>query len=180
MPCLTGRRILLREYRREDLPCIRKWVNDESTTRYLSTLFWRAQSMTDSEDFLRRMMETSHNAYQFVIADREDERYIGQLDMFSVDWRLRCGKLGLVIGSREDRGKGVGTEALRLLERFAFLTLGLERLELEVHMENEAALRCYQKAGFRLEGVKRHAFFSNGAFCDVGVMGMLREELTAD
>lgn len=106
--------------------------------------------------------------YNFVIADRGDERYIGQLDMFQVDWRLRCGELGMVIGSASDRGQGLGREALELMKHFAFRTLGLERLEMEVHMENHAARKCYQKAGFVMEGVKRHAFFTDGRFCDVG------------
>ena len=72
-----------------------------------------------------------------------------------------------------------GAEALALMERFAFLTLGLERLELEVHMENASARRCYEKAGFLLEGVKRHAYFNDGRFSDVGVMSVLREEYGA-
>ena len=59
--------------------------------------------MVDSEEFLSRMLQSSHSAYNFVIADRGDERYIGQLDMFQVDWRLRCGDLGMVIGSASDR-----------------------------------------------------------------------------
>lgn len=101
---------------------------------------------------------------------------MGQMDMFRVDWRLRCGELGMVIASRENRGKGLGQEALALMKRFAFLTLGLERLELEVHMDNAAARRCYEKAGFLLEGVKRHAYFNDGRFSDVGVMSVLREE----
>ena len=76
-----------------------------------------------------------------------------------------------------DAEEGIGrTEALLLLERLAFLTLGLERLELEVRMDNAAARRCYERAGFQLEGVKRHAFFSDGAFCDVGIMSILRQE----
>lgn len=176
MPRVLGQRVMLREYKAEDIGDIRKWVNDASSTRYLSTRFWPAQTMVDSEEFLSRMLQSSHNAYNFVIADLQDERYIGQLDMFRVDWRLRCGELGMVIASESDRGHGIGCEALRLMQRFAFQTLGLERLELEVHMENAAARRCYEKAGFSLEGVKRHAFFTDGRFCDVGIMSILREE----
>ncbi len=176
MPRVTGERVMLREYRAEDIGDIRKWVNDPVTTRYLSTRFWPAQTMVDSEEFLSRMLQSSHNAYNFVIADLKDERYIGQLDMFRVDWRLRCGELGMVIGDAGDRGRGIGREALLLMQDFAFRTLGMERLELEVHMENQAARQCYQNAGFFLEGVKRHAFFSEGKFCDVGILSVLREE----
>ena len=176
MPRVLGERIMLREYKAEDFAEIRKWVNDEETVRYLSTRFWPAQTMVDTEEFLSRMLQSSHNAYNFVIADLEDESYIGQLDMFRVDWRLRQGELGRVIGDAQERGKGIGREALGLMQQFAFRTLGLERLELEVHMQNAAALRCYEKAGFTLEGVKRHAFFSDGQFCDVGMMSILRCE----
>ncbi len=176
MPRLLGQHIQLREYRADDLEAICQWVNDEATTRLLSTAYWPPQTLVDTEEFLQRMLQSSHNAFNFVIADREDGRYLGQLDLFTVDWRLRCGKLGMVIGSAENRGRGYGTEALLLLERLAFLTLGLERLELEVRMDNAAARRCYERAGFQLEGVKRHAFFAHGAFCDVGMMSILREE----
>lgn len=179
MPRLMGERIMLREYRSEDLHAIRSWVNDSQTTRYLSTRFWPPQTAVDSEEFLSRMLQSSHNAFHFVIADAADERYIGQLDMFRVDWRLRQGEIGMVIASRAERGQGIGQEALGLMQQFAFRTLGLERLELEVHMDNAAALACYRRAGFTLEGVKRHAFFSDGHFADVGVMSVLREEYEA-
>ena len=98
MPRLLGERIQLREYQADDLESICQWVNDESTTCFLSTAYWPPQTMVDTEEFLQRMLQSSHNAFNFVIADRESGRYLGQLDMFTVDWRLRCGKLGMVIG----------------------------------------------------------------------------------
>ena len=179
MPRLIGQRIMLREYRAEDLHSIRKWVNDEASTRYLSARFWPPQTMNDTEEFLSRMLQSSHNACNFVIADLQDEHYIGQCDLFRLDWKQRLGEIGMVIGSEAERGRGIGREALRLLERYAFRTLGLERLELEVHMHNERALRCYRAAGFTLEGVRRHAFFTDGCFCDLGMMSILREEYEA-
>lgn len=179
MPRLIGERIMLREYQSGDYASIREWVNDERTTRFLSTRYWPAQTETDTQEFLSRMLQSSHNAYNFVIADRSDGHYIGQLDVFRLDWRLRQGEIGMVIARGEERGQGIGTEALKLLEQFVFRTLGLERLELEVHMDNAPALACYRKAGFTLEGVKRHAFFTNGQFCDVGVMSILRNDYEA-
>lgn len=179
MPRLVGSRVMLREYQSEDFASIRAWVNDAQVTRYLSTRFWAPQTTVDTQEFLSRMMQSSHNAFNYVIADAKDGRYIGQLDMFRVDWRLRQGEIGMVIAGQEDRGRGLGTEALELLAEFAFTALGLERIELEVHMDNAAALRCYQKAGFTLEGVKRHAYYNDGHFTDLGMMSILREDWLA-
>jgi len=176
MPVLKGRRVCLREYRSEDFASIRAWVNDENTTRWMSTRFWPPQTEVDTQEFLSRMLQSSHNACNFVIADAQDESYIGQLDLFRIDWRLRQGEIGMVIGQSGMRGQGYGREALELMEKYAFSNLGLERLELEVHMDNHAAVQCYQKAGFTLEGVKRHAYWADGHFGDVGVMSILRDE----
>ncbi len=176
MARLYGERIMLREYKAEDIGDMRKWVNDANTTYFLSTNFWSPQSLSDTERFLQNAMQSSRMAYYFVIADKDDESYIGQIDIYSVNWQLRQGTLGMVIASEANRGKGYGCEALKLLEDFAFNTLGLERLELEVFMRNETALRCYKKAGFTLEGVRRHAFFHMGEFCDIGIMSILRGE----
>ena len=176
MPRLMGETIMLREYRQEDLPEMRKWVNDAETVTFLSSRFWAPQTLLDTQQFLENMLQSSHNGCNFIIADKKDERYIGQLDMFLLNWKLRCGELGMVIGAAEDRGRGVGTEALGLILRYAFQTLGLERVQIEVDMGNEGAKRCYEKAGFVLEGVKRHAYFRDGAFCDIGVMSVLAGE----
>lgn len=45
-----------------------------------------------------------------------------------------------------------------------------------MHADNTAARRCYEKAGFVTEGIKRHAYYNNGQFRDVVIMGMLHEE----
>lgn len=181
MPHIIGENIMLREYREEDLPAIRAWVNDEETTRYLSGTFRAAQSVANTQDFLQRMMQGNGAfASNFVIADRATQDYIGQVDFFQISWPTRCGTIGMVVGKKEMRGRGVGTEALKLLVRYGFLTLGLERAELDVHQDNARAIRCYENAGFRHEGRKRHAVFTDGRFRDLLQLSVLRDEWLAD
>ncbi|MFH1879994.1 MAG: GNAT family protein, partial [Bacillota bacterium] len=100
-----------------------------------------------------------------------------QLDIFEINWKLRLGKLGMVIGSDDKRGKGYGTQALKLMIGYAFGVLGLERLELEVYSANKRAIRCYEKARFVHEGVRRHAAMVNGEYADVFMMSVIKEDL---
>ena len=134
------------------------------------------QTEADTTDFLNRALRAAPNAAYFVIADKSDESYIGQMDIFDINWKIRKGKLGTVIGSEDARGKGYGTEALQLLQDYAFGVLGLERLELEVYAENQRAVRCYEKAGFLLEGTCRRAAMVNGEYSDLYVMGVLKSD----
>jgi RimJ/RimL family protein N-acetyltransferase len=176
LPYLYGKQVMLRDYRQEDLPAIREWVNDRQTIRYLSSRFWMPQSQTDTSDFLSHAMSAGTNGAYFIIANRDNEAYIGQIDLFSINWRLRSAEMGMVIGSEKNRGRGVGVEAISLILEYAFTILGLNRVELEVAAENTRAKRCYQKAGFLLEGVKRKAFMVDGQYTDLVLMSVLAGE----
>ena len=81
-----------------------------------------------------------------------------------------------MLAKEEHRGKGIGREALSLLLRYAFDTLGLRRVELTVFAENSRARLCYLKAGFTEEGVARQKTWKNGKFHDIVSMAVLRDE----
>ncbi|MBJ8192941.1 GNAT family N-acetyltransferase, partial [Bacillus cereus] len=92
--------------------------------------------------FVQMMIDGNPEIKGFVIAHKDTLDYIGQLDLFKINWVNRHATLGVVIGRDGDLGKGYGREAIRLLQKFAFHTLNLHRLELEVYAFNERAHRC--------------------------------------
>ena len=83
---------------------------------------------------------------------------------------------GIVIGDKESWDKGYGTEATTLLVRYAFETLNLNRVWLHVFEENARAVRAYEKAGFRREGLLRQDHYRDGRYHNTIVMGLLRDE----
>ena len=115
----------------------------------------------------------------FAIRAVADGELIGSCQLLNVDRRHSTAELQIRIGAREARGKGYGTEAVRMLLAHAFRDLGLARVQLHVFATNTPAIRAYEKAGLRHEGVLRSAAFIDGARCDVVVMGILRDEASA-
>jgi RimJ/RimL family protein N-acetyltransferase len=93
--------------------------------------------------------------------------------------RARTGKVGIWI-KKAAWGHGFGTDAMRTMCRFGFRFCNLQRIELLVHETNPAAIRSYEKVGFRREGTLRRAQFQGGRYIDVIIMGLLAEELTED
>lgn len=176
MPYLHGNRIILREYRREDLEWIRKWANDEEITNTLSDIFLYPHAEQDTEAFLEMMIDSSSKSKGFVIADRQTLDYIGQIDLHQIDWKNRSAVLGIVIGRKDMLGAGYGREAIRLMQKFVFQSLNLNRLELEVYAFNERAHRCYISCGFKEEGRLRQKMFKDGKYSDVIVMSVLKDE----
>jgi len=92
------------------------------------------------------------------------------------EWTHGDGWIGLGLGEREDWGKGYGTDAMRVMLRFAFTELNLYRVSLDVFEYNPRAIRSYEKAGFVFEGRMRQWMRRDGRRWDFVYMGILREE----
>ncbi len=175
MPNIIGSKIILREYRREDLASMRQWVNDPEVVDKLSDIFLFPHSVVQTESFLNGKLEGKGDP-GFVIADKESGAYIGQIDLVNLDWKNRLSRFGIVIGDANLRGRGYGSEAIRLLQKHAFERLNLNKLELEVYDFNTNAYRCYLKCGFKEEGRLRESHYIHGWYHDKIIMGILKSE----
>lgn len=80
------------------------------------------------------------------------------------------------IGDKGSWGRGYGRETVGLLVGYVFRMLNLRRIFLRVHGRNERAIRAYRAAGFIEEGRLRGHVWSDGAYDDLVLMGVLREE----
>jgi len=75
------------------------------------------------------------------------------------------------------RGRRVGDEAARLLQRHLIFDLDYHRLELEIYGFNERAIAHAERVGFVREGVKRRAYLRDGEWVDGVLFGLTREDL---
>jgi RimJ/RimL family protein N-acetyltransferase len=97
-----------------------------------------------------------------------------------VDWKNRFGVCGIMIGDKENQGKGYGTDAMKVLVKYGFNTLNLNRIELETFEFNLRAFKSYKKVGFKEEGTRRKAIYVNGKYYDCYILGILRDEWNED
>lgn len=175
MARLAGENVMLREFRWEDLPEMRRWICDGRATRYLGTRFIRPQTWEQTEQMLRGLLMGEAGGESLVIADIGTLGYLGQISLQGVDRFSQQAELAVIV-SPEHWGKGVATEAIGLMLRYAFHALNLNRVWLKVFAEHEAAVRLYRKCGFVQEGVLRQDAFLEGRYRDTIVMSVLRDE----
>lgn len=177
MPRIFGETIMLREYRKEDLPEMREWVNDPEIVDNLADIFNHPHTLNETERFLNAILERRmHNEEHFVIADKDSGDYIGQICLINIDFKNRIAEIGIVIGKREKLGKGIGKQAIKLIQQYSFKTLNLNKLELRVHAYNTRAHRCYKECGFIEEGRIRYKYYFQGKYEDVILLGILKSE----
>ena len=105
-----------------------------------------------------------------VIADRANDAFLGETMLALTEHSV--GEVGCCLVPAA-RGRGIATEAIRLLTDWSFAALGLGRVQVYVAPENVAALELAERTGFRREGVLRSYWEIGGARLDVIVLARL-------
>lgn len=102
--------------------------------------------------------------------------FVGTVGLHGLREIYHSAEFRILIFHPDAIGKGIGTEATRLLVDYGFSRLNLNRIWLGVHEDNKGAIKCYEKAGFKIEGRLREELFTHGKYWDAVRMGILRKE----
>jgi diamine N-acetyltransferase len=174
---IEGELVTLGPLRREHIPLYLRWLNDFGTTR---TLGAPLRPMTlEQETAWYEQAAVDDDRTGFTIYERATGRPVGNCGLHEVDLANRRTVVGIMIGEPDARGRGYGTEAMRLLLDYAFTVLGLHSVMLTVFEYNGAGRRCYEKVGFREMGRRRESRWYNGGFWDEIHMDILTSEFTS-
>ncbi len=138
----------------DEIERVYRWSSDDEVLR------WSGGTPTDLTlaEFRERLRNdhtvSPSNRRSLFILTRDNE-LIGRIGCFAIDWALRQGELGIVIGERAYWGKGYGRDAVRTLLRLLFSTTLLETVNLFTYPENLRAQRSFAACGFRTLGTAR-------------------------
>jgi len=172
---VQGSVVYLRPLQREDLNTrYLSWLSDPEVTRYLEAGTFPL-TMRDLEKFYDEVTG-SRNQVILAVADKKSGQHIGNVKLGPIHWVHRSATLGILIGDKKFWGKGAGLEATRLMVEYGFDRLNLRRIDLGVFADHDAAVRCYEKVGFKLEGRMRESLFREGKYVDRLWMALLRSE----
>ncbi len=129
-----------------------------------------------AQEFVRQASEHwgSGHAYTFAIIEARLDRFVGCMGIHPVQQHKRA-EVGYWI-ALPYWGQGLATQALRLVIRFGFEELGLNRIEAGHFAGNPASGRVMQKAQMRYEGTRRAYHNHRDSFKDSVWYAILRED----
>lgn len=154
-----------------------QWSADSEYARLLNWDPAHRFSVKNAQKWIEKYAEEEE--FSFSIRTLADDRIIGSIGLDGVMWSRGDTFVGIGLGEREYWGKGYGTDAMRIILRYAFMELNLRRVTLGVFDYNPRGVRSYEKAGFVYEGRERQQMLRDGKRWDVIYMGILREEWLA-
>ena len=175
-PPLTDGDILLRPWQRGDAPAVTAACQDPEIPRW--TVVPEGYTEAHARDFVDGTSRdiASGRELALAIVRAADDRLLGAIGLANFDWPDLKGEIGYWVVA-DARGQGIGTRATRLLAVWALTGLGLERVELLAHPENESSQRLAERAGFTREGTLRRYRRRHGVREDLVMFSMLAEDV---
>jgi RimJ/RimL family protein N-acetyltransferase len=171
-PTLTGELVVLRPLDEGDYDALKAAMDDPDVTRLTGS------HGEITEERARQWMRTRKDQtdrLDLAIVDKASGEIVGEAVLNEWDPDNECCNFRILIGPA-GQGRGLGTEATRLIVGYGIEELGLHRIELGVYAFNPRAQRAYEKAGFVVEGVRREALLWDGEWVDSIVMSVLASE----
>jgi len=176
---LTGRHVRLRPYRHEDSDALFKAVS-ESAAQLSRWLSWCDEDYTraDSAAWVSTRVDAwqSGREFSFGIFDRASDQFIGGCGLNHIDLVGRRANLGYWLRTSAT-GRGYATEAARVLARFGFERLKLERIEIVAAVGNDASQRVAELAGATRETLARKRVRVRDTQLDAVVFSLIRADL---
>lgn len=170
---ISSRYIKLRPFEKTDIEACKEWINDPEIAKGILRVL--PVSMHEHIKWYESIIGDKSRV-TFAIETIKDRKYIGNTGLMNVDWRNRKGMLWIYIDKRV-WNKGYGKEAVSLLLEFAFKSLNLNKVYLDVAAYNEKAIKMYKAVGFREEGFLKEDVFIDGQYTDVSRMSILKSNM---
>jgi RimJ/RimL family protein N-acetyltransferase len=169
---LEGSKVYLNPIKEGETSNLVNFMNDEHIRIYGRN----CGNIIYEEKMKEKIEEIQKKDEAFGIHKVEDDSIIGDGSVNSIDKYNRSAMLSIIIIGDENRGKGFGQDAIKLLMKHAFINLNLESLYLGTWEYNKPAIHVYEKLGFKMVGKMRNCRRVGNQVFDEVIMDMIADE----
>jgi diamine N-acetyltransferase len=153
---IEDEQILLRTPTTSDLTCLLRWEND---TRNWAVSDTKAPF---SEELMTQFIASDHDLLKhlqlrLMIVLKTSNEVLGTLDLFDYDNKQGTAGLGILIGEKQHRNKGLAKKAIQLLMRKAKEIWQLKTFTASMFVNNRASLSLFNSLDFELLETKKSA-----------------------
>jgi len=175
---LKGEKVSLWTITKEDLRKIWKYFGDFELRRFLH-MRWQPVYYENEEKWYEKLREEINDKIVFEVVENSSNEMVGLIGLHDIDWYSRNAEIGYWIW-KEYWGKGYATEAVKLVLKYAFEYLNLNKVSGRVCEPNKASQRVLEKNGFKLVGkLRKQEYIPEMGLVDVLIYDILREEYIA-
>ena len=174
---IHGSVVTLRAIDVADVVLLHQWSNDPEIQQGLGG--WHFPLSTSAlEAWVRSFRHDS--ADQRMIIEAPGAGAVGLVTLTAINWKDRNAFHGVVIGDHGQQRKGLATDAVFTIMRYAFAELGLQRLDTTIVEYNAPSIALHvDRCGWVIEGRKEQAVYRRNRFWANLVLGITRDRYGA-
>lgn len=171
-----GTKIRLRATQRSDWE---QWKLESTDSEAIRLMEWGIELPKNDIDVAETsdMFDNFKDNFRkmFAIETVSNNQFVGFINLNSLDHKNGVFSFGLGV-NRGYRNNGYATEATRIIMRYGFYELRMQKCNSSCVEINEASLKFHKNLGFIEEGRRRRIIYMDGKFYDNILLGVTREE----
>lgn len=170
---IKGKIVTLRQMSMDDMQMICDMFNDPELENLV--VGWAFPLAIEQQKQWYEKNIGDQKNFRFVIETPNDGA-VGIATLVDIDWKNRRATHGIKLANKERHAKGIGTDTVMAIMRYAFDELGLHRLDGAWFDFNEPSKALYTKCGWKEEGVRREYVYKRGEWRNLTVVGVLESD----
>jgi len=172
--------IRLEYFDKNDFKQLIDWVSSEELMVNWSGNLFRFPLSENSLDWYIEDTNVlpASEAYNYKAID-DDGTIVGHISLGAISEKNKAARISRVFVAQEHQGKGICYQMAKQLLKIGFEELKLHRISLGVYDTNAAAIKCYEKAGLKIEGIHRDVLLHKDVYWTIIEMSILEDEWRA-
>ncbi len=142
-----GLRVRIRLRTREDAPDEYRWRADSENARFDGRPAYR-ETLEQFIELVRFEVAHGRNDREQFSIERTDGKHLGTVMLYNFSQHGDAAELGITLGDDENRGQGLGRDAVAIFLRWVWNNRAIRMIYLNALEWNERAIRCFRSSGF--------------------------------
>ncbi|MGB5555475.1 MAG: GNAT family N-acetyltransferase [Flavobacteriaceae bacterium] len=138
-------RLRLSPFSRKEFNLFNSWIDSYELLVTIAGTYFKFPLTNDQLEFYMN----DPQSHSFNVIDNKENKIIGHAEIIQTESK-KCKLDKIIIGDKNQRGKGTGKDLMNVLSDYAFNTLYVEEIELYVYDWNISGIKCYEKVGFEI------------------------------
>ena len=132
------------------------WMNDPDVTRYTESRFQK-HTMESIKDYVKAISGSSQDYFYGIYTNE----HIGNIKLH-VNEHHNLGDIGIIIGDKQQWGKGYATEAISMITKHGFNILELHKISAGIYANNKGSIKAFENAGYGEDGMHCDTYLYEG------------------
>jgi ribosomal-protein-alanine N-acetyltransferase len=169
---LMGNKLYLEPMKEKTYPLLVNWLSDSNIIKFLDS----SECYLSLEQIKEIYSIDDQKNKLFTIVEKNLDQSIGICGLQKIDWNKKNAFLRIIIGNTNFWDGKTALESEKLLLKFAFNVLELNKVYSIINVNNVGQSMLVQRLGMQKDGISRNHYIQNGKYVDANLYSILSNE----